>query len=631
MSAQAPDLWMRDARERVTGSVPFVLHHKVDGMLHARVLRSHVPHGRIAALDVSRAMAHPGVVTVVTGQQLVDDPDVEILFGEQWKDQPVLAYDKVRYVGDPIAIVVANNRATADDALALIDVTYDELEVVGDIEAAAAPGAALVHEEHEGNSCGEWHLEKGNVDQAWDDCFRTYEGTYYSPPASHVPMEPHVTIAQWGNEKVTVWTAAQAPYTVRKALSETFHLEPDNVEVHVFNLGGGYGGKNGVLIEPMAVAASRAACAPVRLELTREEVFQTIGKHAARVWLRTGVDEHGKIIARQLDVTYDAGAYAQSSPNASASAMVRGPGPYHIPHIRVDSRARFTNTVPTGPFRGAMTSQLCWAYESQLDEIADDLGIDPIEIRRRNILRDGDALATGEAAHEMYFDAILDDLERWVAERRAKQAPSENPRGIGVGLMVKTTATPSRAEAHIVLTPDGRYELRTSAVEMGQGRTATMIQIAADTLGVATDLIDHPDPDTPQHRRAARHSQWAPPPAARALSSSASLPSLLASSSKLQSTTLRTVPARYRWSAPQLAHAPTLSCSSTLSWTSCSLKVSIRRPKAACVAWIPRPGRATGHRPIGTKAASVLRSRSTLRLDGSMWWRCTARPMPVAW
>jgi CO/xanthine dehydrogenase Mo-binding subunit len=201
-------------------------------------------------------------------------------------------------------------------------------------------------------------------------------------------MEPHVALAQFNDARnVTVWTSAQSPYGVHAAIVKMLNASDTEVRVVTFNLGGGYGAKGGAKLEPMVVCAARKAGRPVRLELTREEVFQTIAKHAARVRIKTGVKLDGTLVARHVDIVWNAGAYAISSVRSSRQGMVRAPGPYRIPHVYVDSHAYYTNSVPTGPFRGAMTSQVCWAYESQLDDIAADLGIDPVEIRRRNLLR----------------------------------------------------------------------------------------------------------------------------------------------------------------------------------------------------------------------------------------------------
>jgi CO/xanthine dehydrogenase Mo-binding subunit len=399
-------------------------------------------------------------------------------------------------VGEPVALIIATDMATARRATASVQVEYEELPYVVDAEEAMAPGAPLVHDEYEQNECGMWKLRKGDVEAAWGSCHRVYEDVYRSPPASHVPMEPHVAVAQWNGDRLTVWTAAQAPYMVHKSLTRVFKRNADQVRVHTLNLGGGYGAKGGTKIEPMAAAAAHAVEAPVRLELRREEVFHAIGKHAARVRISTGVSDEGRILARKIDVVWNAGAYAITSPKAAAQGLVRAPGPYEIEHVWVDSTARYTNTVPSGPFRGAMTSQLCWAYETQLDHIASDLGIDPLEIRRRNVLRNGSVYATGERMHDMCYEELLDELETFADSRRTSSGTSQRPRGVGVAVMIKSTLTPSRSEARVRFHADGAIELLVSSVEMGQGAHATMVLLLAEALDIPPGRIRLPQPDT---------------------------------------------------------------------------------------------------------------------------------------
>lgn len=488
---------LSDGIDRVVGTLPMVINHTGHGLCHVRVVRSMVPHGRITELDRVDAQQADGVLAVVTGADLADLP-IDPWFGEQRKDQPVLAIDRVRYAGEPVALVVAESARQAADAAELVFVDYDELPFVVDAVEAGKDGAPTIHEAWPGNGCGDWRLERGDVDAALAGAHRVYRGTYHTPTASHVPMEPHVAVAEFHDDgtSLDVLTSAQAPHAVRNALRAIFNI--DDVTVRVQNLGGGYGAKGQVKIEPMAAVAAFVTGRPVKLELTREEVFATIGRHAGTVQMTTGFDHQGHIVAREVDVVYNAGAYTVTSAGASGQGLIRSPGPYRIPNIRARSRAHYTNTVPTGPFRGAMTSQVCLAYEAQLDEAANDLGIDRLEIRRRNVLHDGDTYATGESMHDMHYDELLDATAAAIDWEIQPASDGSRRRGKGLGVMIKSTITPSRSEARVVVDANGRVRLHSASVEMGQGASATLALLVAEHLGIEATDVDRTFPDTDQ-------------------------------------------------------------------------------------------------------------------------------------
>ncbi|MQA99868.1 MAG: molybdopterin-dependent oxidoreductase [Actinobacteria bacterium] len=496
MSETFADIPMIDARERVTGAIPMTIDQAMPGMAHVKVVRSPVPHGLIRSIETSEAARMPGVRAVLTGASLAE-LGVDPYYGGLRNDQPVLAIDKVRHEGEAVALVVADTEAQAEEAAGWIDVDFEELPFVTDAREAMTPEAPPIHDEWPDNDCGTWRLRHGDIETGWALADRVYEAEYTSPPASHVPMEPHVALARFEGDVLEVWTAAQAPYMVHTALKKTFGLPDERLRIKTFNLGGGYGAKGGVKIEPLVACAALAAGCPVRLVLTRPEVFNTLGKHAAHIALRTGVKTDGTIVARRVRAVFNAGAYAVSSPLGAGQAMTRASGPYRIPHVWIDSTARYTNTVPTGPFRGAMTSQLCWAYEQQMDDIAHDLGIDPIEIRRRNLLSDGDEFITGEKMHDVHFDELLDDVTEAIWSRGpADPAPAGRARGRGVAVMIKSTLTPSRSEARLRLDDDGMLTAFCATVEMGQGAGTTLMQMTAAYTGVPIERITIPLPDT---------------------------------------------------------------------------------------------------------------------------------------
>ena len=486
-----------DAVDRVVGSLRFTLDHTVPGMVHAKTVRSTVAHGLITGIEVAAAREAPGVIAVITGSDLAADPGIDPYYGGNRKDQPVLAIDKVRHVGEPVALVVAETRRQAIEAASLVFVDYEELDYVTDAVEAMQPGAPVVHDEWPDNECGTWRMQRGDPEAGFAEADRIYEGTYHTPAANHVPFEPHVALARWEEDLLHVWSSAQAPHYVRNVLAEIFHMVPEQVRVEVFNVGGAFGGKGQIKIEPMTACAARVTGRPVRLELSRDEVFFTIGRHAAQVRIKSGVRRDGTLVAREIDVVYNSGAYAVISPTGAGQGLIRAPGPYRVPNIVASSTARYTNTVPSGPFRGAMTNQLCFAYESHMDEIAADLGIDPVELRRRNVMTDGDTYATGEVMHDLHFLELTEDVASAVGWGSPLDSGQPNlARGRGVGLTIKSTLTPSRSEARLEMTADGRVKVWSSSVEMGQGSHPSLIQIVADELGVSPDDVDLPLPDT---------------------------------------------------------------------------------------------------------------------------------------
>ena len=425
-------------------------------------------------------------------------PTINPYFGAQRPDQAVLAIDKARYAGDPVAIVIATTERAAAAAIPFVDVEYEELPyVVSEVESSR-PGAPVVHDDRPDNNVATWRLKHGDFNEGMASADHVYSDVYYSPPASHVPMEPFVCVANWSSDShIDVWSSAQAPHAVRQGLEEMFSLPEGGVRVRTFNLGGGYGAKGQVRIEPMVVVAARAIGLPVRMELSREEVFQTIGKHAATVELETGVMNDGTIVARRTRINYNAGAYAVTSVGGPGQGLTRANGPYRIPNVAIESVSTYTNTVPNGPHRGAMTTQLAFAYESQMDDIAAALRIDALELRRKNLLREGDLYPTGEALQDLHYSDMLDDLEQAIEwGKDCDPAPPGKARGKGLAIIIKNTLTPSRSEAILRLRQDGNVQIYSSSVEMGQGANATLVQITADHLRLHPDRLIMGFPDT---------------------------------------------------------------------------------------------------------------------------------------
>jgi CO/xanthine dehydrogenase Mo-binding subunit len=505
---------MLDARERVTAGVEFSIDVKLPGMLHAALLRSTAAHAVISRLDVSAARSAPGVHAVLTGEEIAARGDVKPRFGPVLRDQPILALGKVRFAGEPVVAVAAETRDDALAALELVEVELEELPGVFTIDDALAADAALVHEEppapgptfadvilHDGagsNLCNSFRLRRGDVEQGFAEAAHVFEHVFTSPAVQHVPLEPHCCVADVRPGRIVIHAGSQIPYMVRSQLAEIFGLPVSAVRVIVPLLGGGYGAKCYPNIEPIAACLSLVARRPVRLALAREEEFVTITKHAVRVRMKTGLRADGTIVAREVTAHFNTGAYADIGPRLIKNGGYGTAGPTDIPHVSIDSYAVYTNLPPAGAFRGYGISQAAWAYETQIDMIAHELGLDPLELRRRNLLETGQRFATGEEVHDAHFRELVDT----VAERigwDADEPPASDGtlvRAKGLSCIIKGTVTPSTSTAICKLNEDGSLHVLSSSVEMGQGIQTALAILAAEQLGIPLERVTVVQVDT---------------------------------------------------------------------------------------------------------------------------------------
>jgi CO/xanthine dehydrogenase Mo-binding subunit len=496
---------MLDSVARVTGTVDYVVNLRLPNMLFGKIVRSQSPHAKLLRLDTTNALRVPGVVAILTGEDLEENS----FYGAAIRDQCVVAVDRVRYVGEPIAAIAAETLEAAEEAAFLVDIEYEELPSVFDAEEAIQQGAPILHVNFPNNIFKHAKLRHGDMDAAFAEADEIFEDTFTSPVAQQASLEPHVAVAQWDGERFTIWTAAQAPFTVRKALSEIFDLAPEAVRVIVPPVGGAYGGKGHIRIEPLVAAMARKTNGrPVKFVLSRAEEFVTVTKHAASITLKTGVKRDGAFTARQVTIYWNGGAYADVSPMLVPAGMVRSVGPYRIPAVHVDSYGIYTNLPPAGAYRGAMSSQTTWAYESQMDIIARKMGWDPFEFRMKNLLVSGEHFATGEEMHDVHFVECLNAAAKGLglspsprfdyagAPPGTKGRGENTRRGRGYGVMMKSTLATSKSQARLKLADDGTVTLYTSTVEMGQGGHTTMAQITAETLGIPLSAIKIIGPDT---------------------------------------------------------------------------------------------------------------------------------------
>jgi CO/xanthine dehydrogenase Mo-binding subunit len=501
-----------DGRAKVTAQARYVEDNIRPGTLHAAVVRSLYPHARIVSVDARVAAEQTGVVTVLSGADLVRSFGERVWSGPAFADQPILAVERVRYIGEPVAVVVAATRANALDAAELVRIQYEELPSIHDARLALEPGSPVVHEvlrpahvfkdlahlagQSGTNLCYEFHLRRGDAETAMQDATHVVDEVYTSPPVSHVAMELHGALAWIEDETLHIVSATQTPSYVREALAAILDLPLHRVRVRVPYLGGGFGAKMYDRLEPLVGVLAWLLMRPVAMQLSREEVFVITSKHGVSERMRMGAAADGTLLAADADVVWDTGAYADIGPRiASKSGMVAA-GPYRTPNVRIDSRLVYTHKVSAGPFRGFGVPQVIWAHESAVDELARAQGRDPYEFRRQNLLREGELFATGTPMHSAAVLECMDQAAQAVHWRDA--LPAGNARyayGKGVAVGVKAVITPTISGAVVLLNADASASVLSSTVEMGQGSDTIMPQIVAEVLGLPAARVSmvHPD------------------------------------------------------------------------------------------------------------------------------------------
>jgi CO/xanthine dehydrogenase Mo-binding subunit len=421
-----------DGRAKVTGRARYVEDSLQPGTLHAAVLRGVYPHARLLAVNVEPARKHPSVITALTGADLERTLGERIRSGPAFADQPILAIERVRYIGEPIAVIVATTRASALEAVKLIEAEYEELPAVHDAREALAPGSPLVHEvlrpahvfkdlAHLAGRSGtnlayDFHLRRGDVDTAFAQATHTVDAMYTSPPVSQVALEPHGALAWVEDETLQILSATQTPSYVRETLASILDLPLHRVRVRVPYLGGGFGAKMYDRLEALVGVLAWQLRRPVFMVLSREETFLITSKHGVSTGMRMGADADGRLVAAAADVVWDTGAYADIGPRITSKSGMVAAGPYRTPNVSIDSKLVYTNKVSAGAYRGFGVPQMVWAHESAVDEIARAQGRDPYDFRRENLLREGELFATGTPMHSAALVECLDrvaEAVRW--------------------------------------------------------------------------------------------------------------------------------------------------------------------------------------------------------------------------
>jgi len=477
-----------DAADKVSGRAQYASDVYLPGMLMCKVLQSARPHASILGIDTSKAEQLPGVRAVITGK---DIPDVRFGAGAV-KDRRVFALDKVRYIGEPLAAVAAVDEITALEALALIHVDYEDLPAITDPIAALRPEAPLVHPDLPtyagyaasmgGNVCTVLDSARGDVDKAFAEADTVFEDTFRSQGINQGYLEPMACVANIDpSGRINVWTSTQGPYQVRASLADVLQRPMSRIRVIPMELGGGFGAKLRLCLEPYPVLLALKTGKPVKMIATREEVFALSGfRLPTIVYLRTGVKQDGTIVAREAISIFDMGAYLGAGVQSGVSHVI---GPYNIPNHRVRSYAVYTNKIWAGSYRASGVADVTFAVESHTDIMARQLGLDPWEFRMRNALKEGDVAIQGGTIPPNGLQQTLE------AVKERMHWPSKSEASNGVGLAVcqwRSGSGPSTASVSLI--EDGTVSLLTGSVDIS-GTDTVLAQITAETLGVGMDDV----------------------------------------------------------------------------------------------------------------------------------------------
>ena len=496
----------------VRGAARYTFDTEVEGLLHIKLLRSPHPHARIISIDKGAALVVPGVQMVLTYEDASDRLFSTARHEKDWMDpdDTRVLDNVVRFIGQRVAVVIADTEAAAEEGCRRLKVDYDILPAVIDPAQAIAPGAPVIHgdktPEHrvtnaQRNIVAETHGEFGDVAAALAQAAATYEGTFTTQRVQHAALETHGGIAWVGTDGIlNVRSSTQVPFLTRRTLADLFNLPADKVRVFCERVGGGFGGKQEMFVEDILALSALKTGRPVKFELTREEQFiATSTRHPMRVTVKAAADKDGRLTALQLDVLSNTGAYGNHAGPVLRHSVGECLGVYNCPNKKVDAVAAYTNTVPAGAFRGYGLPQTLIAVEAAIDELARQLGIDPFEMRRRNVVKPGDHMLSppGSEYHDVFYgsyglDQCLDLVERAMrADVPTTGLSSDWLIGEGIALTMIDTVPPAGhfADSNILLRDDGGLELTVGTAEFGNGTSTVHRQIAATALATTVDRI----------------------------------------------------------------------------------------------------------------------------------------------
>lgn len=481
----------KDAPGKVAGEARYVDDLALPGMIYGKVLRSPHPHARVRSIDASRALKHPGVLAVLTAQDIPGANSIGAII----KDQPILCGDVVRFAGDAVAVVAAETERAAEEAMAQVVVNYEVLPAVMDPLKAMEPGAPSVHPA--GNIGTHFKARRGDVQAALRDAAVVLERRFFTQRIEHAYMEPEGAVAAVDPQGgITIWSSTQYPHRDREEVSRMLGLPQSRVRVHQMTTGGGFGGKLTPHAQCCAALIAWKTGRPAKVKYQRDEsIIASHKRHPYVMDLKLGATKEGKLMAIEATLVGDTGAYLYEGRAVITKSVTHVTGPYYIPSVKADGYAVFTHTVPCGAMRGYGIPQIAFALESLMDELATRVGLDPIEVRMRNALDTTLPTATGQVLHaSVPFKEMLQRTKRAADSFKPllAKAPKGKRRGIGVGCSTRSIGSirkSSRSTAIVTLSPDGSVTIACGHVDLGQGSDIMMAQVAAEVLGVDVDRI----------------------------------------------------------------------------------------------------------------------------------------------
>ena len=481
-----------DVIEKALGEAKYGADLPFRGPLHLKVLRSPKPHAKIVRIEMDEALRVPGVEGVFTAKDIPG----KNLVGTINKDQPILASGRVRYIGDPVALIAAKTEEVAEEAVKKLVVVYEDLPSVFHPEEALQPYAPLIHEK--GNLLLEFHVIKGDVQRGFKEAEVIVEETYTTTWVDHAYLEPDAGISYLDEEgRITVVCPTQNVHYDQKEMASALSLPLDQVRVIQCATGGGFGGRLDITVQCLLALAVFHLKKPVKIIYSREEVFQVTSKrHPLRIRYKSGAKKDGTLTAVEVDILGDTGAYASYGATVAIRSAVHATGPYQVPNVKVRSRMVYTNNPWSGAMRGFGVPQMAFAHESQMDLLAQALKMDPIEIRLKNSLRVGSETATGQTLMaSVGIGETLKKVKEWRDRGAISKNDSKKPfikKGIGIGSMwygIGNTGIANPSTAQMEIGPDGEIRLFTGVADIGQGSDTILLQIASEGIGISLKEI----------------------------------------------------------------------------------------------------------------------------------------------